>query len=811
MGPLRKFKKERPPSPLQRKRNAAGAPRPALRPRAALLRILSFAGFAVLVVLIAFAGLTQSDPRISQDQVARERVVADFGFTFESEILTQRQVALARERIPPSYTIDKAPFERFARAVTALEFDFAEFEESLADLKGDNRRDAIEAFVREYCAENGLELPVEPTAAFLDETSAAQRNRLLQDALAALGEIYRNGIVAGDDPNFSGVGSFNLIPVETGGGEVSRIEIQRTYDAKVSLRNELAALETSDRIFDALYGMLGAGIRPNLRFDPEKTRERRDAAAIKVDPVKVEVEEGSTIIEPGMPVTPLAYEKLVRYRQEQSARAAGRFFLDPTFQQRTLLTVMILVAAALLLHLASPGLADDPRKLGTIALLVLANLAIFRTVLYLGNSEIFGGDHRILSALPYAAPIAFGPITAGILLGPVAGALTGFLVAALFAVMLGEAAFLFVAGLTASLVGIFFCHNIRLRTNVVRASFLAGVTISVFILLHGALLATGPAAMGRQIAAALISASVTGVAILGLLPLLEKLFNYTTDITLLEYTDFNHPLLRRMQLEAPGTYHHSLMVASLSENAAAEIGANSLACRATALFHDIGKLVKPEYFTENQSSGRNPLVEQKPSMSAVIIKRHVKEGVELARKHKLPRIFVDIIRQHHGTSLIQYFYQEAINRRDRSQIPLFRDLSAESVEEDTYRYDGPKPRFVESAIIFLADSVEAASRSLPKVNAQSVNELLDRIFQIRIEDGQLDESPLTLRQVAAIKKSFSRTLLNSLHARVAYPAADRGNAEKESPRGNGAKNGGKSPPPGTAHDDETDDPDRQQV
>ena len=380
--------------------------------------------------------------------------------------------------------------------------------------------------------------------------------------------------------------------------------------------------------------------------------------------------------------------------------------------------------------------------------------------------------------LPYAAPHAFGPITVGILLGPVLGAITAFVISAIFAIMLGEVTFLFLASVISSLIGIFLCHNIRLRTNVVRASFLTGVALSGFILLNGALLESDLTQMGRQIAAALISASITGVVILGFLPLLEKLFNYTTDITLLEFTDFNHPLLRRMQVEAPGSYHHSLMVASLSENAAAEIGANPLICRACALFHDIGKIVKPEYFTENQRSGHNPLIEQKPSMSAVIIKRHVKEGVELARKYKLPKVFVDVIRQHHGTSLIQYFYQEAINRRERSQLPLFSDLSAETVDENTYRYDGPRPRFVESAIIFFADSIEAASRSLKKVNAQSVEELLDRIFQSRIEDGQLDECPLTLQQIAIIKKSFTRTLLNSLHTRIAYPPEEKDKKNK---------------------------------
>ena len=803
MGIFRRHRKDRTPTPLQRKRGQRPGSRPALSPRTAFWWFVGFVGFTGLLVVLSFAGLRQSDPQIVRDQTARERVIADFAFDYESEVLTQRRAGLARERIPPFYEIRIAPFQRFARELNALEFDYSQFEQSLSGVSEEEKRETIATFVREFAAERDLDLPVEPTVLLLSETTPSQRNRLLQEALQALESIYRNGIIDEEDPYFADVGSFNFLPIQTEGGDVKRVEIQRPYDARISLRNELADLTREDRLFNALYEILGAGIVPNLEFNAEKTRARRDAAATGVDPVRVQVAEGATIIEPGQTVSATAYEKLVRYRQEQSTRASSRFFFDPVFQQQTLLALMVLLAAVMVLRLAFPELADDPRRLGTIALLVLVNVAAFRSILHFGASDLFGGDLRIMSVVPYAAPVLFGPLTVGILLGPLVGALTAFVIAAIFAIMLGENAFLFLAGFISALSGIFLAHNIRLRTNVVRAAFFAGLILAGFIVAHGALLEADFAQIGRQVAAAVVSASVTGVVILGFLPLLEKLFNYTTDITLLEYTDFNHPLLRRMQVEAPGSYHHSLMVASLSENAAAGIGANPLACRACALFHDIGKMVKPEYFTENQSSGHNPLIEQKPSMSAVIIKRHVKEGVELARKHKLPRIFVDIIQQHHGTTLIQYFYREAINRRDRIQIPLFSDLSAETVEETTYRYDGPKPRFIESAIIFFADSIEAASRSLPKVNSQSVGELLDRIFQDRIEDGQLDECPLTLQQMAAIKKSFSRTLLNSLHSRIAYPAES-----KEAPP---KPENGKPASPADTDDDSQGDPDNQQV
>jgi putative nucleotidyltransferase with HDIG domain len=269
-----------------------------------------------------------------------------------------------------------------------------------------------------------------------------------------------------------------------------------------------------------------------------------------------------------------------------------------------------------------------------------------------------------------------------------------------------------------------------------------------------------------------------------------------------------------MQMEAPGTYHHSLVVAQLAENAANAIGANPLLARVCALFHDIGKTNKPEYFTENQRDRTNPHDENNPSLSALIIKSHVKDGVDLAIKHKLPRAVIDVIQQHHGTSLIRFFYQRARGEKryqaggsnwpmpagnSRPPVSATRPpvsttrppvsatrppvsatrppLSTQNapglepvpVSEMTYRYDGPKPRFKESASILLADGVEAASRSMRKVTPQHLGELIDQIFKDRFEDGQLDEAPLTFEDLSKIKASFTLTLLNMLHARVAYP------------------------------------------
>jgi putative nucleotidyltransferase with HDIG domain len=257
------------------------------------------------------------------------------------------------------------------------------------------------------------------------------------------------------------------------------------------------------------------------------------------------------------------------------------------------------------------------------------------------------------------------------------------------------------------------------------------------------------------------------------LPILENLFGITTDISWLEASDLNHPLLRRMTIEAPGTYHHSLVVANLSEAAAEAVGANATLCRVCSYFHDVGKLVKPEYFTENMSFERNPHDDLAPTMSALIIIAHVKEGVDLALKYRLNQRIIDIIQEHHGTSLVRYFYQRALQQHEDAlaggKIMRLREDDVPEVHEESFRYSGPKPQTKESAIVSLADAIESASRSIEKPTPQKVETLVNEIIEERISDRQLDECDLTLGELKTIADRFRFTLLSMLHSRIAYP------------------------------------------
>jgi putative nucleotidyltransferase with HDIG domain len=323
--------------------------------------------------------------------------------------------------------------------------------------------------------------------------------------------------------------------------------------------------------------------------------------------------------------------------------------------------------------------------------------------------------------------------------------------------------------------------QVRRRSKLIRAGLYVGLAIWLLSLTFGLI---GPinwfyptandwGMLGLQSALAIGNGILTATLVGGVLPVLENLFGITTDISWLEASDLNHPLLRRMTIEAPGTYHHSLVVANLAEAAAEAIGANATLCRVCAYFHDVGKLVKPEYFTENMSFERNPHDDLAPTMSALIIIAHVKEGVDLALKHRLNQRIIDIIQEHHGTSVVRYFYQRALQQHEDARaggkIMKLREDDIPEVREESFRYSGPKPQTKESAIVSLADTVESASRSLEKPTPQKIESLVNELIEERISDRQLDDCDLTLGELKVIADRFRFTLLMMLHSRIAYP------------------------------------------
>lgn len=308
-------------------------------------------------------------------------------------------------------------------------------------------------------------------------------------------------------------------------------------------------------------------------------------------------------------------------------------------------------------------------------------------------------------------------------------------------------------------LGIILVRNARRRFEILNAGFLVGLLKFVLVYCLSAVQRIPSEIFFKDALYGLGSGFLSAFVIMGFLPIFEGVFKITTNITLLELSDLNHPLLKELILKAPGTYHHSLIVGNLAEAACDAIGANSLLARVGAYYHDIGKIEKPSYFSENESVQKSKHGNLVPSMSALIIINHVKGGVELARKYKLNQVIIDFIEQHHGTGLIYYFYQRALeNVKDETDL-----------KEEEFRYPGPKAQSKEAAVVLLADSVEASSRTLANPTPSRIEAMVKRIINNKFIDGQLDECDLSLKDLHKIAESFVRILTGIFHSRIEYP------------------------------------------
>src|SRR6266705_887664 len=451
---------------------------------------------------------------------------------------------------------------------------------------------------------------------------------------------------------------------------------------------------------------------------------------------------------------------------------------EPT--KNFVIAILFLATAITQLWISQPKTFRRNSRVFMLFGVIYLQLAITKFLLILCNS----GSFTFLKpeTIGLIAPYAFAPLVLCVLLGRNHG-LYGAVFVSLFGSNLVSKidAALLVIGLISGFTAVYLTLQVRRRSQLIRAGLCAGLAIWLLSLTFGLIgpinwlspAGTDWSMIGLQSALAIGNGLVTAMIVGGALPILENLFGITTDISWLEASDLNHPLLRRMTIEAPGTYHHSLVVANLAEAAAEAIGANATLCRVCSYFHDVGKLIKPEYFTENMSFERNPHDDLAPTMSALIIIAHVKEGVDLALKYKLNQRIIDIIQEHHGTSLVRYFYQRALQQyedaRAGGKIMKLREDDIPDVREESFRYSGPKPQTRESAIVSLADTVESASRSLEKPTPQKIESMVNELIEERITYRQLDDCDLTLGELKVIAERFRFTLLMMLHSRIAYP------------------------------------------
>lgn len=568
-------------------------------------------------------------------------------------------------------------------------------------------------------------------------------------------EIYRLGVL----PNGAVLpeGGSRSVVIKRGEHELS-FQRDQLYDramANLRLLTALNRLADRDSIDVDYYYNVGKNfIQPNLRIDTEEYEERLSKALGSISPVKKIVEEGDIVVRAGQRVTPDQEEVLVEMAriQRQQAAEEGWFLAALPFIGRILLSLAAFIALYLFLYKFRRTVYNSNPK-------ILALFLVF--VLQFGLIYLIGSmAERIGISSIYIYPVVVLPVMVTILFDPEIGILSTIILALLLGVM---HRFSFTISLMTVVVGMVACFSagrVYKRSDFYRIMLGVIIAYVLLILIVETLKLTPNPEILPELALGALNGIITIVLAIFFLPIFESIFGFTTDLTLLELSDLNHPLLKRLALEAPGTYHHSIVVGNLCESAAKAITANHLLARVGAYYHDIGKMEIPEYFVENQLSIKSKHDVLTPSMSSLILSAHVKKGRWLGEEAGLPNEVLNFIEEHHGTMVMSYFYDKALKQ------------GADPSEIDKYRYPGPKPQTRETGISMLADAVEAASRTLDEPKPARINNLIQRIINDRFQSGQLDECPLTLRDLARIKEAFAKVVMAAFHQRIVYPSKE---------------------------------------
>lgn len=491
-------------------------------------------------------------------------------------------------------------------------------------------------------------------------------------------------------------------------------------------------------------------IRPNLIFNKEATDKAIKEAMDGVQPVQKTIKAGEIIVREGDRVT----ETQISILEQLGIQRTKSYPL--TLVGTALFVLLTFWLVIEFLRRYYKNIYENDRLMLLIGLIFIIILLItrFLTIIKIGDQP------EINRMMGYLAPVAAGSMLIAILLD---NRLAYFLtmIMALYVGMLSEGNQLFFA-ITAFIggsVGVFQVYRLNQTSDLARSGLYIAlaniVSIITLVLIEGNI---NLVLVGAGIIIGAVNGILSAVLMIGALPYLEAAFSITSMIKLLELSNPNHELLKRELLEAPGTYHHSLMVGNLAEASAESIGANPLLVRVGAYYHDIGKVKRPEYFVENQRGFENPHEKIAPALSALIITSHVKEGVELAREVHLPQVIIDFIEQHHGTGLAKYFYSRALEE-DREGV----------ISEESFRYEGPKPQSKEVALVMLADSVEAAVRSLQTPTPEKIENMVRMIIRDKLNDGQLELCDLTFKDLDVIAKSFCKILEGVYHKRIEYP------------------------------------------
>jgi putative nucleotidyltransferase with HDIG domain len=570
-------------------------------------------------------------------------------------------------------------------------------------------------------------------------------------SVSLIKELLKKGVINDDSP-LRGRNYFNITVLS---GKMEKLQRVNSLISQAQLEGLI--LDKAKNIFgndseliSLFYNITRSFLEPNLIFGRDETRSRREAKLESL-PKSFRISKNQRIISKHDKITKKQIEIFKMLEKERARIEMDTSAMDKEllFLGKILRIAVLLVIFGFALYRFAPSMIVEPGKLTMGFIVIVFYLISVSIVLSFPQLNYF------------AIPIAFVPLIITAFFGNISALLFTFFAALMLATHTDLPVSSILTSLFAGSAAIISMTHLRERKNFYK--------IFIYVSLAYIISATSVGLSNNlesqpflyNMVFGIASSLISAILAMFLMPFFESIFGFTTDFTLMELSDLNRPLMKRMIIEAPGTYHHSMMVANMVESVADDVGANGLLARVDAYYHDIGKLAKPEYFYENKGEMISKHEKLTPSMSALVLASHVKEGVQLAKSEKLPRIIIDAIREHHGTGVMSFFYNKALEYD-----------SNDGVNIDDFRYQGPIPRSKESALIMLADSSEAAVRSLEEPTAPRITAIINKIFEERMRGAQLDSSGLTMNDISLIKERFIKLLTATFHKRIAYPGQE---------------------------------------
>jgi putative nucleotidyltransferase with HDIG domain len=745
----------------------------------AQLRWAMLLGTTLFIALLLFPSLWRTTPEYHIGDVTKKDIKSPKDFLMEDTEATQRKREEAAQAVLTVYDFDDALLsklsEQTAQAFTHMAglYESANSGSTGAVPEGGTKpilshHDLV--WKEKQAFEEILGTEVNDSAYGVLEKEGFSES-ISQEISRLLGGVFQNGIVGNKQLLLQQQHDGIMVRRLSSKQENHATDLEKFY----SPREATILLEKTGRtllkdldyhVRDVIIDLAQRLIQPNLTLNKGETEERRTKAAADVKAVLTQIKKGEMLVREGEKISPLQMDKL---RALESEMGRGDLF---SISGGFTLLVMAFFVIAFMAHFkteGSPSLQNKDLLFLCIMLALLFLLSEISAFLVNGIAQSIPYSIEVSSAC-YAIPGASGAMTVCLFMGmPVA--LPFVLATAFVTSFLFENPFdMFLFLLLSGMVGAYSVRTCKDRGTLIKAGLKVGlVNVVIVTALYAFRSSDLPLKLAWDWVFGLLGGVASGILTTGLAPAVEMVFGYTTDVKLLELANLDRPILRKLMLEAPGTYHHSVIVGSLGEAAAATIGANPLLAKVSGYYHDIGKIKKPLYFIENQFACKNRHDKLAPSMSSLILTSHVRDGVEIAKRYKLGKPIVDIIQQHHGTSLITFFYEKAKKLKGEG-----------SANVEHFRYPGPRPQTKEAGLVLLADSVEAASRTLENPTPGRIRGLVERIINNVFLDGQLDECELTLKDLNEITESFNKILNGIYHHRIEYP-----NGEEAAKKDNG--------------------------